>query len=552
MERYICIHGHFYQPPRENPWLECIELQDSAYPFHDWNERITAECYEPNATARILDEQGHIARIVNNYSRISFNFGPTLLSWLEQSAPEVYAAILQADGESQKRFSGHGSALAQAYNHMIMPLANRRDKVTQIRWGIADFRHRFGRKPEGLWLPETAVDLETLDILVDHGIHFTILSPYQAGRFRKRGGRNWHDIVGGHIDPTRPYEQHLPSGRRIVLFFYDGPISQGIAFEDLLQRGENLAHRLLGAFSDQRNWPQLVHLATDGESYGHHHVHGEMALAYALQLIAQDENVQLTNYGHYLQCHRRPPHVEIVENTAWSCSHGVERWRGNCGCNSGGHPGWNQQWRGPLCAALDWLRDTMISEYEQAAGQLFKDPWAARDDYISVILDRSGTNVRRFLRRHAVSPLSDEQTVMALSLLELQRHAMLMYTSCGWFFDELSGIETVQVIMYAGRVVQLAEKLFEKPVEEAFMQRLAEAKSNLPEHGDGRQIYLKWVRPARVDLAKVTAHYAASTLFEDYGQQTQIRCFQVTREDEQRNHEGARRWPRGAAKRSPT
>jgi alpha-amylase/alpha-mannosidase (GH57 family) len=539
MTRFVCIHGHFYQPPRENPWLEEIEIQDSAYPFHDWNERITAECYAPNAASRILDGEGRIARIVNNYSRISFNFGPTLLTWMQHHAPDVYAAIQQADQESQERFSGHGSAMAQAYNHMIMPLANRRDKVTQVRWGIRDFEHRFGRKPEGLWLPETAVDLETLDILAEHDIRFTILSPYQASQVRRRGGRKQHVASGGQIDPRTPYEQVLPSGRRIAVFFYDGPISQGIAFEGLLRRGEDFANRLLGAFTSDQG-PQLVHIATDGETYGHHHSHGDMALAYALHYIEQKPSVQLTNYGEFLARYPRMPHVDVAENTAWSCVHGVERWRSNCGCNTG-RPGWQQEWRGPLRAALDWLRDRLIPLYESHAAALFNDAWAARDDYISVILDRSPENVKRFLDRHATRPFTDAETTAALKLLELQRHAMLMYTSCGWFFDELSGIETVQVIEYAGHAIQLAKQLFREDLESGFVERLSHARSNLPEHSDGRAIYEKWVKPAEVDMKKVTAHYAASSLFEKYGRKTDVYCYQVERQEMQRSNTGPAR-----------
>ncbi len=367
MENYICIHGHFYQPPRENPWLEDIELQDSAYPYHDWNERISAECYGPNAASRIFDGIGYITKIPNNYADISFNFGPTLLAWLEQKAPEVYANILQADQISQRRFSGHGSALAQGYNHMIMPLANQRDKYTQVLWGIRDFQYRFQRQPEGMWLPETAVDLETLDIMAELGIKFTILAPRQASRVRPLDQDDWEDVNGEHIDPTRAYLQRLPSGRTINLFFYDGPISKAVAFEGLLDRGEHLAERLLGAVSAERQWPQLIHIATDGETFGHHHKQGEMALSYALDYIKANAEVKLTNYGEYLEKHPPIMEVEIFENSSWSCIHGVERWRKDCGCNSGMHNGWHQGWRQPLREALDWLRDNLAILYEKQA-----------------------------------------------------------------------------------------------------------------------------------------------------------------------------------------
>ena len=532
MERYICIHGHFYQPPRENPWLEAVELQDSAYPYHDWNERITAECYAPNAVARLLDGNGRILKLANNYARMSFNFGPTLLAWLEAHEPEVYRCILEADAESRNRFGGHGSALAQAYNHMILPLANQRDKRTQALWGIRDFERRFQRAPEGMWLPETAVDLETLDILAELGIRFTILSPYQAARWRNVGEKAWHEATGGHIDPTRAYLQNLPSGRSISLFFYDGPISRALAFEKLLSQGDHLVSRLAGAFSGQRDWPQLVHIATDGESYGHHHVHGDMALAYALQVIEERQVASLTNYGQYLENHPPRQEVEILENTAWSCAHGVERWRGDCGCNSG-RPGWNQAWRGPLRESLDWLRDQAAPHYEEAAGKLLRDPWAARDQYIDVILDRSAENVDRFLARHARRELNDQEKTTVLKLLELQRHAMLMYTSCGWFFDELSGIETVQVLQYAGRAVQLGEELFGVSLETPLLERLQRAKSNLPDHGDGRAIYEKWVKPMALDWARVAAHYAVSALFETFPDEARVFCYTARRRDYQ-------------------
>jgi alpha-amylase/alpha-mannosidase (GH57 family) len=313
LERYVCIHAHFYQPPRENPWLEAIEVQDAAYPYHDWNERITAECYARNARSRILDPADRIARIVNNYSRISFNFGPTLLSWLEAKAPEVYAAVVEADRESRERFSGHGSALAQAFNHVILPLANLRDKRTQVVWGVRDFERRFGRRPEGMWLPETAVDLETLEVLAGQGLRFTVLAPSQARRVRRAGARAWRDVGGSRIDPTQAYEVHLPSGARLALFFYDGPASRAVAFEGLLHKGEHFAERLASAFSAERAWAQLVHVATDGETYGHHHRFGEMALSYALHHIETQKLARLTNYGEYLERHPPTQQVEIVE-----------------------------------------------------------------------------------------------------------------------------------------------------------------------------------------------------------------------------------------------
>jgi alpha-amylase/alpha-mannosidase (GH57 family) len=543
MERYVCIHGHFYQPPRENPWLEAIEFQDSAYPYHDWNERVTAECYAPNATARILDGENRIVAIVNNYASMSFNFGPTLLSWLEGARPDVYAAILEADRQSAARFSGKGSALAQPYNHMILPLANARDKATQVRWGIRDFEIRFGRKPEGMWLPETAVDTATLEALAAQGIGFTILAPHQAGAVRPIGDAAWTELAGQEIDPTQAYRVPLPSGASIAAFFYDGPVSRAVAFDPLLlSKGETFAGRVLGAFSVERGRPELVHVASDGETYGHHHRHGDMALAYALHTIETGGSARLTNYAEFLE--RCPPTHEarIVEATSWSCAHGVERWRSDCGCHTGAHPGWNQAWRAPLRAALDGLRDALAPLYESGSAGLIVDPWAARDDYVEVILDRSPESVGRFLARHAPTALSPGDRTRVLKLLEMQRHAQLMFTSCGWFFDEVSGIEARQIIQYAGRALQLAQDLFPGAnLEAAFLDALGQARSNVPDVRDGRRIYEEAVRPAMVSLERVGAHYAVDSLFSEYAEEARIYAYRVEREDERRFASGRAR-----------
>jgi alpha-amylase/alpha-mannosidase (GH57 family) len=517
MNRYVCIHGHFYQPPRENPWLEDIELQDSAYPFHDWNERITTECYEPNSAARILGEEKRISRIVNNYTGISFNFGPTLLSWLEKCRPSTYLAVLEADRVSRKRFSGHGAALAQAFNHMIMPLASRRDKRTQIRWGIEDFVHRFDRQPEGMWLPETAVDTETLELLAEQGIGFTILAPHQARAVRKLGEKTWKDVSDSSVDTKMPYLCRLPSGASIVLFFYEGPIARDVAFSGLLNDGERFATRLLENFSDH-DGGQLVHVATDGETYGHHHRFGEMALAYCLDFIESRSLAKITIFAEFLE--KCPPtfEVKIVEESSWSCAHGVERWRSDCGCHIGGEAGWNQSWRGPLREALDWLRDQLTPLFEQELAPICADPWETRDAYIEVILDRNPEKVRAFLQRQAGRELAPEEEVKTLRLLELQRHAMLMYTSCGWFFDEVSGIETTQVLAYAARVLQLAEEACGVDLEAEFLSRLEKTPSNLARWGNAARIYQTLVKPTRLDLIRVAAHHAIVSGFGDHCQ----------------------------------
>lgn len=549
-ERYICIHGHFYQPPRENPWLETVETQDTAAPYHDWNERITAECYAPNGAARIVNVENRIIRILNNYGRISFNFGPTLLAWLELNAGRVYRMILDADANSQKRFGGHGSAIAQVYNHVIMPLANRRDRISQIRWGVADFENRFRRKPEGMWLSETAVDMETLELLAAEDIRFVVLAPHQCARVRPlgdaghaqmsfEGGEHpedggwpeknaWIDTPDASVDTTRPYLVRLKDNLSIAVFFYDGPRSRAIAFEGLLNDGNNLVQRLMEGFRDEQR-EQLVHVATDGETYGHHHPLGEMALAWALKRIESEGHAQLTNYGQFLEMFPPQFEAEIVENTSWSCAHGIERWRANCGC-SGGHPGWHQEWRGPLRVALDNLRDGLAPLVQRRASELFKDLDAARDAYVRVILDRDQTNV--FLIGHASHELSPAERIMALQLMELERNAMLMYTSCGWFFDDISGIETVQVIAYAGRVVHLASELFgdeSKQLEQEFITLLGHAKSNVSSHGDGAEIYQRLMASQRVGLEQVAAHYAISSVFSTYGTRTKLFCYTVRR-----------------------
>jgi len=529
MDRFICIHGHFYQPPRENPWLEAVEVQDSAHPYHDWNERITEECYAANARARILDHEGRILHLMNNYARISFNFGPTLLCWLEAHAPEVYDSILEADRRSVERFSGRGSALAQPYNHMIMPLAHPRDKRTQIIWGIRDFVCRFGRNPTGMWLPETAVDLETLDIMAEHGITFTILAPQQAAKVRPRGSETWIDLSQGAVDPTMPYGIRLPSGRTFHIFFYDRDLSRAVAFEHLLKNGDLLVQRLMGAFQD-RPGSQLVHIATDGETYGHHHPFGEMALAYALEAMDNREGVRLTNYAEFLD--RYPPvmEVQIAENTSWSCTHGIERWRDDCGCRTGGQPHWNQAWRRPLREALDSLREALDSIFEDYGKAYLKDPWTARDAYIEVLLHRTPETVENFLRDRAVRPDHSDSRIQALKLLEMQRHGMLMYTSCGWFFSELSGIETVQILRYAGRAIQLARELTGANLESHFLGKLEKAKSNIPAYGNGRSLYRLFVEPARVGLEQVGAHWAIHSLLGTNRESEHVYCYRITPE----------------------
>jgi len=530
LNRAIVVHGHFYQPPRENPWLESVEVQDSAAPFHDWNERVTAECYAPNTAARRVDDGNRVLDIVNNFEKISFNIGPTLFAWLERHRPDVYAKIIAADRASVAA-RGHGNAIAQVYNHMIMPLATRRDKVTQVRWGIEDFRARFGREPEGLWLPETAVDNESLEVLAEAGVKFTVLAPHQAYQIRALDAEAWEDVSGG-IDPSRAYLWRGPRGLSLALFFYDGPISRAIAFERLLERAENLVSWLNAAFSDARTWPQLVHCATDGETYGHHSRFGEMALAAAVQQIEAEGTAALTNYGAFLAANPPTHEVEIREQTSWSCAHGIERWRSDCGCRTRGD--WHQRWRAPLRDALDWLRDQIDPLFEGRASAHLKDPWAARDEFATVLLDRSPGRLEAFFATHARGQLEPAARVEARRLLELERNRLLMYTSCGWFFDEISAIEPAQILRYAAMALQYLNDLGGGRLEDEFVRRLAAAPSNVPAMRDGAEVYRRLIRPTSVNLSRVATHYAITGLLAEYPADARVYAYRVERLDEAR------------------
>ena len=564
MGRFICIHGHFYQPPRENPWIEEVEVEDSAYPYHDWNARVTAECYAPNAASRILDAKKNIIDIVNNYASISFNFGPTLLMWLEHNDPLVYSAILDADKESMKRFSGHGSAIAQVYNHLIMPLADSRDKRTQVIWGIKDFVHRFGRQPEGMWLSETAVDVETLEILAEQGILFTILSPAQASRIRRISDTRWIDMRQETLDCSMPYICPLPGGKTIAIFFYDDSISQELAFGTLLENGEVYANRMIRYFSQYQKESGLLSVVSDGETYGHHHRFADMALAYALYDIQEKKPASITIFGEYLARHPPTCQVEIKENTSWSCPHGIERWRSDCGCCTQGttiqdtevHPRgpsrmpetavqkkgcnllWRQDWRGPFRDAQDWLRNELIPIYETQMNGYVSDPWKARDDYISIVLNRSMETREQFFSKHALRPLSADEKSHVLKLLEMQRHAMLMYTSCGWFFDDISGIESIQVMRYACRAMQLAREVAGINPEPGYVSSLSNAKSNIPRHQDGAAIYLNYVQKSMIDLNRIVFNYALSLLITEKTESVVIRHYTRVEDSYQKTESG--------------
>jgi alpha-amylase/alpha-mannosidase (GH57 family) len=526
---YVTVHGHFYQPPRENPYLNAIERQPSATPFHDWNERVHHECYRPNAFSRILNNNGEVVGIVNNFEYLSFNIGPTLMSWMERHDVETYQRILDADRKSCERLNGHGNAIAQVYNHIIMPLANTRDKITQIRWGKADFCKRFGRDPEGMWLAETAVDYLTLDALISEGIRFIVLAPSQAQRCRPIGDHDWLEVGGGQIDPIRPYRCFVKD-QYIDIFFYDGPISRDMGFNDVLLSSGHFAGRIgMAVRGDQPH--HLISVATDGETFGHHKKGSEKALAYALLEEFPNRGWTVTNYAHYLSLSEPTWEVELKPVTAWSCSHGVDRWQDDCGCGGGG--GWHQKWRRSLRDSLDWLRDQLIKVYEEAGAKFFTAPWKARDEYIQVILDRSPTNVHQFLLKHQSHKLTPTEKVDALRLLEMQRHALLMYTSCGWFFEEISRPEGTQILRYAARALELAGDVAGVQLEKGFIKRLAMAPSNVELFQNGAEVYRQLVMPSQISLEQVAAHYAITSLFTPYSREQQIYCYAVHQQDYQ-------------------
>ena len=505
----LVIHAHFYQPPRENPWTEEVPREPSAAPFHDWNSRISAESYRPNAFARILDGDGRVLAIVNNYEELSFNVGPTLMSWLERHQPDVYGRIQEAEAG--------GGAIAQAWNHMILPLADERDVRTQIRWGLADFRHRFGHDAKGMWLPETAVNQEVLAILAEEGVGFTVLAPGQVAGIRPLAGRasrslaavpnrEWIPVDGDHpVDTRVAYRFVHPEnpGLGVDLVVYHGPLSHALAFESVTS--ERLVDRATSAAGRRGG---LVAIALDGETFGHHHKWADRALAYALTAEAPRRGLEVTNLARWLE-RNRPLYEAEVHESAWSCAHGVGRWSADCGCHTGGPEGANQQWRAPLRAALDHLRDTGVEVFERRGPALFAggDPWAARDAYVDVLI---GAVSREQFAARWVAPGADP--VLAFTLLEAQRNAMLMYTSCGWFFYDLAGLETVQVLRYAARVCDLLVEAGEPSPEPALLERLRHAHSF--EEGDGRRIWAAHVAPARVDAGRVAAHLALGALFD--------------------------------------
>ena len=491
VSRSIVIHGHFYQPPREDPWLDEVETEPSAAPFHDWNQRIEQECYRAVAAARIAGQGGRIARILNCYEWISFNFGPTLLEWLEHASPETYADILAADRASAARL-GHGNAIAMPYHHAILPLSSRREKLTEVRWGIADFERRFGRRPEGMWLPETAVDLETLDVLAQAGMRFTILAPHQVDSPPPRG---------------LPGLVRTGGGRSIAVAIYDGAISHDVAFGPLIRDGVAWTERLL-ATSHSGIPPALVSVATDGETYGHHHPFGEMALALVIERVREVPGVLLENFATFLAREGANHDVQLVEPSSWSCPHGVERWRSDCGCRIAPDQSTNQRWRAPLREAVTWLTAECHEIYDRDAPPLLRDAQVAINGYGAAI-GAGAEAVRQYAGTAAKGSVTEEQLVRATELLEMERGAQRTLTSCAWFFDDIGGLEALQVLRYAAWVIELAGPEA-ATLEEGFTRLLAQAESNSLALGNGRDIYLHRARPHLPQPVRIAAGLSAA------------------------------------------
>ena len=476
MKKYLIIHGHFYQPPRENPWIEEVGKELPAYPYHNWNERITAECYSPNLNAIVLDSEKNLLDVINNFQIISFNFGPTLLSWMEENATEIYSRILSSDRDN---------AIAQVYNHIIMPLASRRDMRTEVLWGIKDFEHRFGRNPKGMWLPETAVSNEALEVLAECGIEFTILAPHQIGRIKKINEKKWEKKEEKEKTSCM-FLVRLKNGASIKIITYDAIISHKVSFEGLLHSGDSFLEEIDKRYKETGK--NILIIGTDGETYGHHHKFGEMALAYCIRTIELRKDIEILNLEQYFAMNEPEYETEIEENSSWSCIHGIERWRNDCGCSTGGEPGWNQGWRKPLREAVNWLKSLLDEIFVNEGKKFIKDVWGARDHYIDIVIRRREESINDFIVRNALEKEHDS-TVTILKLMEMERNGLLMFTSCGWFFSDVSGIESIQILKYAGRALELAHDLTNRNIEEEFLKKLEKAESNKREEENGAVIY---------------------------------------------------------------
>lgn len=487
----LILHGHFYQPPRENPLVDIIPKQPSAKPYSDWNERIYDDCYRANAFSRYLDGYGHVRDIVNNYEYISFNFGPTILSWLQKHHEATYRKIIEADKRSIERL-GHGNAIAQSYNHTILPLSTREDARIQILWGIDDFVRRFDREPEGIWLPETAINPMVVDLLSEAGISFIILSPWQCAQVETTDGK-MRKVDGNSVPFDTPYILEGEQGGKVSAFFYHPQLASSISFGHMLRDADSMYKELLHIAKDQH--PSLIHTATDGEIYGHHEPFGDMALAALIRKVNDNDRFTLSNYATYLE--RHPATLKAIlhdgednKGTSWSCSHGVSRWYKDCGCHTGGEQGWNQKWRTPLRQAFNILGDTVDTLFKEKVDQLFLKKVKGDDllqDYAAVLSKHE--SIEKFISRwEARTGVTIEDHRMLAELLEGQKYKHYIFTSCGWFFSDLSGIEPRQNINYAVRTIELYQRFSETDLEKVVYPLLKEAKSNKRSEGSGRTI----------------------------------------------------------------
>jgi len=481
--KFFTLHAHFYQPPRENPWFDEVEKEPSASPYHDWNEKITVECYEPN---------------IINYGKISFNFGPTLLRWIEKKAPDLYFKIIEADKASIKD-KGEGNAIAQCYTHLIMPLATDKDKLIQVRWGIKDFEFRFGRRPKGMWLPEMAVDTNTLRVLADEGIEFTILSPQQIKVWRNKKDEKW-SLFDVDFYPFPLWQKTGPE-KGINIFVYHRALGDAAAFGDLLKDRDSFINGVEFFLSYIKKG--LLHFATDGETFGHHKKDASEVLKSALEAL--EKKIKLTNYSAFLKLFPSTKEVMIKEMSSWSCPHGVERWRKDCGCSTAGEPGWNQKWRAPFREAMEWLKTEIDKVFDKIGSRLLKEPWEALLDYVDILVKGKKAHVK-FFSDHA-KVFSDLGKIQILKLMEMQRMAQLMFTSCGWFFADISGLEAIYNMRCAARAIELAKELNGVSLEERYTNMLSFAKSNIPSEGTARDIYYRRVLTHRLHEDQIAAHY---------------------------------------------
>jgi len=520
----LVVHGHFYQPPRENPWSDELETEPSATPFHDWNARINAECYRANAYARIHDRGGRIASIENNYARMSYNFGPTLARWIERHDARTHTRLVAADAEQERRL-GAGGAMAQAYAHPILPLASALDRRTQTLWGLADFRRRFGRPAQGFWMPETAASSATLAALIELGVSFTIIAPEQVSAVRAPGDAvgEWTPVTRDSVDTGRAYKWMHPdgSGRFLSVAVFDGPLSRAVAFGETTHDATAFVAAIQAAAQRSSVASPLVLCASDGELFGHHKKFADLNLAFTTFVEGPRHDVNPTNLAAFLQEHPATWEMKLNEGpdgkgSAWSCAHGVGRWWKDCGCSMmPREQGWNQRWRTPLRAALDALQASAAGFFEDAGSSLLLDPWGARDAYGDVV-DEPVPERDALLATFGTDALAaggEDAREEARLLLEMQRATLLMYASCGFYFDDVAGLEATLIIRLAAYAADLMQQAGGEPPLAEMLDLLATAKSNQGAEQTGADVFREAMQdritPARAIATVALARAAA-------------------------------------------